>query len=299
MSEEKWTSKMKEEWILFKKDRERKIATITLNRPDKLNAMTLAMYDRVNQIVADLDADEDVEVIVLNGAGEAFCSGFDVEELGFIHGQGTGRRRERRPSPIARLVVDRNHFWGRRGPYATVLHSLKATIASVHKYCYGAGVEFALACDITIAAEGTLFTHPGWQYIGPTGDLGLWIQTIGVKKAKEIMLTGIPIAAAEALKVGLVNKVVSIDKLEAETMKMAEIITHRPLDGIVMGKTHFEAALEHLSTSAIDYIAHAMQTNIRYEPDEFNLFKERRNKGVKGAIRDRMGRYTAKEKLNV
>jgi len=301
MSEEKWTSKMKDEWVLFEKDKERKIATITLNRPETLNAMTLAMYDKLNQIVADLDTDEDVKVIVFNGTGEAFCSGFDVEELGFIHGQETPKHGERirRPSQRERLAMDRNHFWGRRGPYATVLHCLKATIASVHKYCYGAGLEFALACDITIAAEGTLFTHPGWQYIGPTCDLGLLIQTIGVKKTKEMTLTGIPIDAQEALRVGLVNKVVPIDKLEEETMKMAEVITHRPFDGIVMGKAHFEAALEHLSTSASDYIAHAMQTNLRYEPGEYNLFKERRDTGRTQAIRGRMKRFSEKERLSV
>jgi enoyl-CoA hydratase len=156
-----------------------------------------------------------------------------------------------------------------------------------------------LACDITVAAEGTLFTHPGWQYVGPTGDFGLWIQTVGVKKAEEMMLTGIPIDAQEALRVGLVNKVVPLDRLEEETMEMAEVISHRPFDGIVMGKAHFEAALEHLSTSASDYIAHAMQTNIRYEPDEYNLFRERRDRGRTAAIKDRMSRFTEKERLSV
>ena len=299
-SGQQFVSKMKDEWILFKKDRERRVATITLNRPETLNAMTQAMFDRIQQIVTDLDTDDDVKVIVLNGTGKAFSSGFDVAELGEIHGQGTPSPGEqmRRPSQRQRIVVDRN-WWGRRGAYATVLHSLKATIASVHGYCYGGGVEFALACDITIAAEGTLFTHPGWQYIGPTGDLGLWIQTIGVKKTKEMMLSGIPIDAQEALRVGLVNKVVPLDRLEAETMKMTEAISHRPLDGIVIGKAHFEAALEHLSTNAADYMAHSLQTGIRYEEDEYNLFRERRDKGITGAIRDRMSRYSEEERLGI
>ena len=114
-----------------------------------------------------------------------------------------------------------------------------------------------------------------------------------------MMLTGIPIDAQEALRVGLVNKVVPLDKLEEETMEMAEVITHCPFDGIVMGKAHFETALEHLSTSASDYIAHSMQTNIRYEPGEYNLFKERRDRGRTAAIRERMRRFTEKEELSV
>lgn len=291
-----WKSEMKEDWILFHKDVERKIATITLNRPEVLNAMTLAMYDRVNQIVADLDDDEEVKVLIFKGAGEAFCSGFDVGELGFIHGQSDGMRKERRPSQRARLAMDRNRFWGRRGPYATVLHCQKATIAQVHKYCYGGGVEFALACDIVIAAEGTLFTHPGWRYIGPTGDLALWIQTVGVKKAKEMMLTGTPIDAEEALRVGLVNKVVPLERLEEETNRMAVEIARLPFDGIALGKAHFEAALDALGVGSVGYMLHALQTNIRYEPDEFNLFRQRRDRGVKDAIKDREAHYQEKYK---
>ena len=139
-------------------------------------------------------------------------------------------------------------------------------MAQVHGYCYGAGLEIAAACDITIAPEDTLFTHPGYRYIGPTGWIAYFIELMGVKKTKEMMLTGIPLDAKEAWRVGLVNKVVPQDKLDEETQKMIDAILKMPFDGIVMGKFHFEAALDALGVGAgntIAYILHSLQTNIR------------------------------------
>lgn len=283
-----------ESMIVYEKDAAAKMVRITLNRPEKLNALKRQDWHELRDAVIQAEEDDDVKVVIFRGAGRAFCSGHDVGELGVMHGYGTGGPSERRPSQRARLLVDRNSFWGRRGVYQTIFNCMKATIAQVHGYCFGGGVEIAIACDITVAAEDTLFTHPGWRYIGPTGELALWIATIGVKKTKEMMLTGIPIDAQEALRVGLVNKVVPMEKLEEETNKIADTIACMPFDGIVMGKAHFEAALDALGVGpgyTVGYLMHSLQTNIRYEPDEFNLFRERRNKGVKAAIREREAHY--------
>jgi enoyl-CoA hydratase len=151
-----------------------------------------------------------------------------------------------------------------------------------------------LETDVTIAAEDALFTHPGWRYIGPTTDVWLLMQTIGIKRAKEMMLTGTPIDAHKALEYGLVNKVVPSDKLEEEGEKMAQSMALLPFDGIVMGKVQFEAALDAMGMGSgytAAYIMHAMQTGIRYEPGEFNLLKERKDKGVKGATAGRKRYY--------
>jgi len=275
--------KMQQETILYEKNTEDKIATITLNRPEKLNALTLAMWGRINQIVAEADTDEDVKVVVFKGVGRAFCSGHDVGELGVMHGNIPG---ERRPSQRQRLLVD-GSAWGRRGVCQTILNCKKSTLTLVQGYCYGGGLQIALETDVTIAAEDALFTHPGWRYIGPTTDVWLLIQTIGIKRAKEMMLTGTPIDAHKALEYGLVNKVVPLDKLEEEGEKMAKAMALLPFDGIVMGKVQIEAALDAMGMGSgytAAYIMHAMQTGIRYEAGEFNLLKERKDKGMKGAI---------------
>jgi len=283
---------IKDEDILYEKKPDKKIAVITLNRPEKLNALGIGHYQRINEIVHSANEDEDIKVLIFRGAGRSFCSGHDVAELGVMYGMDTTGK-ERRVSQRARLSKD---IWlmSSNGLFRTIFNCLKATIAEVHGYCYGGGLNISNACDITIAAENTLFTHPGWRYIGPTTDVWLVTQLVGLKKAKEMMLTGIPIDAQEAWRVGLVNKVVPIEKLEETVDKLAEAITRAPFDGIVMGKTQFYAVAEAMGAGSgmiANAIMHSLQTNIRYEPGEFNLFKERREKGIKGAIVTRKSHY--------
>ena len=152
----------------------------------------------------------------------------------------------------------------------------------------------AMACDMTIASEDALFTHPGFRYIGPTTDLGLMLSVMGLKKMKEMVLTGRAFNAQEALECGIVNKIVSRDKLEEEVMKYAEAATALPFDGIVLGKAFMQGVLESAGVGLGDYIGmlgHALQTGIHYEPGEYNLLKERRDKGIKGAITEREGKW--------
>lgn len=107
-------------------------------------------------------------------------------------------------------------------------------------------------------------------------------------------LSGIPVSAQEALQIGLVNKVVPLDKLDEEVSKLAYAMARLPLDGIVMGKINFEGVLNAMGKGSgytSGYILHSMQTAIRYESGEFNLFKERRDKGIKGAIVGRKTHY--------
>lgn len=280
--------------ILLEKNKEKKIASIILNRPEKLNAATVKMLDEINEIVQKLEEDEDVKVIIFKGYGRCFSSGLDLTDLGFAHGFGTGQPGERRPSQRQRLQTDGPHFLGRRAFTQTILCCKKATIAQVHGYCYGSGFQIAMECDVVVAAEDTLFTHPGFRYIGPTTDVWLFLLNAGLKKGKEMMLTGKPMTAREALDAGMINKVVPMEKLEEESWKMAEAMAQLPMDGIVLGKVQFEAALEAMglgSAYTAAYLLHTLQTNIRYEPGEFNLFRERRNKGIKGAIVSRESYY--------
>ena len=111
---------------------------------------------------------------------------------------------------------------------------------------------------------------------------------------KEMMLTGTPLTVQEAAECGLINRVVPEDKLEAEVNKLAETIAAQPFDAIVMGKAFFEAALEAMGVGtgySIGYMSHTLQTNIHYEPDEFNLFRMSGKKGIKGALQEREAHY--------
>ncbi|MDP6509932.1 MAG: enoyl-CoA hydratase/isomerase family protein [Dehalococcoidia bacterium] len=98
----------------------------------------------------------------------------------------------------------------------------------------------ALACDIAIASEDARFTHPGYCYISPPGSIVLFMHTMGVRKVKEMMLTGTPLNAQEALDCGLINRMVPLDKFEEEVDKVAQTIAQQPFDAIVIGKANFE-----------------------------------------------------------
>lgn len=283
---------MRESYIIYEKDPARKIATITFNRPEKLNAAASEDWEEVRDKVIEVERDEEIKVLILKGAGRCFGSGHDVRNLGPHHG--FGGPSDPRPSVRRRLNWDKHVFWGKRGLLQVLLTCDKATIAQVQGYCYGGHHQIALACDLVIASPDALFTHPGYRYIGPLGEIALYFLTMGVRKAKEMMLTGNPLTAEEALQCGLINRVIALDNLEAEVNQIADTIARQPFDAIVMGKAFFEAAMDVMGISAgytVGYITHTLQTNIHYEADEFNLFRTRGKKGLKAALVERESHY--------
>ena len=184
------------------------IATITLNRPDKLNAIDPAMVGELNAAMDAAEADDTVRVIVLRGEGRAFSAGFDlsVEDPSGENSEEFWRAELQRDFDVIM------RFW----------NSPKPTVAAVHGYCLGSAMEMAVACDITVAAEGCRFGAPEVKFGSGIVALVLpWL--IGPKAAKELLLTGddnVPAQRAESL--GLVSRVVPADQLDAEARRFAE-----------------------------------------------------------------------------
>ncbi|MFZ0889231.1 MAG: enoyl-CoA hydratase [Candidatus Binataceae bacterium] len=187
------------------------IATITLNRPAKLNAYTPTMGAELIELFRQADADPAVRVIVLTGAGRAFCSGADIS--GFAQNirdreqGGAGRRR--------REAMD---------SYPVVMRSLsKPSIAAINGFALGVGCTMTLLCDVRIAAEeaklGVIFPRVG--LITELGSTYLLARLIGVSRAAEMMLTGRQFTAAECLAMGLVSHVTPADKLIAKARELA------------------------------------------------------------------------------
>jgi enoyl-CoA hydratase len=289
--DEKFAQRSKPPYCIYDVDTEKGIARITFNKPEKLNAATPGDVREIREKTIEAEEDAKVKVVIYKGAGQCFSSGIDLEWLSHAF----NIKGERRLSQRYRYLRS-GPFLDRRGLYQTVLYCLKATIAQVHGYCYGSGFQIACACDIVVASEDAIFTNPAYKYIGASPeDMVLLFLTMGVKKTKEMMLTGRALDAQEALKCGLINKVVPRDKLEEEVNKIAETIARQPYDAIVMGKANFEAALDIAGVGACETAGHAQeawQSNIQYRPGEFNLIKSLAEKGVKGAIREREDFYS-------
>jgi enoyl-CoA hydratase len=181
------------------------IAHITLNRPDKLNAINAEMVRELHRALDESEAGGEVRVITLRGAGRAFCSGFDLGEL---QSDADVVAMRRALEADFEIIL---RFW----------NSPKPTIAAVHGYALGGGCELAMACDMTLAAEGACFGEPEPKFgSGIVALLLPWIT--GPKQAKEMLLFGNDrISAEHAYQMGLVNRVVPPEELAAETIAAA------------------------------------------------------------------------------
>jgi enoyl-CoA hydratase len=266
-------------------------AYVTFNRPDKRNALTYAAFDRLMELLRDAEDDDDVRVVVIRAAGEHFCAGHDLKEIGTEYGfdpSGKGRR----PSQRVRLDFDRRHI----NQFRDLLYCSKPTLALVRGYCVGAGLHIVEACDLAIASDAAKIGHPE-QKTGLAGAAymtALNILAAGPKKARELLLIAEMLKPEEAVQMGLVNKVVPDADLDAAGEDWADRIAKLPRDAIAIGKAAVNLAMDSLgmtSQFAHGYVVHALSTNIRYEADEYNFMKKRRDEGVRSASHAREERY--------
>ncbi len=272
-------------------------AYITINRPEKKNAMSNAMLDQLMDGYDRAEADDDVRVIVLTGAGDDFSTGHDLSEVGKEYGEPhlDANGKPRRPSQRARLQHDTMYI----GRFRRVFECLKPTLSLVKGYCLGAGLYLAEASDLVIAADTLRIGHPE-QKLGLSGAayFAAWeMLTLGPRKARELLLLAEVWDAKLALELGFVNKVVPRSELETAAEEWAERIVRLPRDGIVMGKAATLLAMNSLGIGqqfAYGPVLHTLATNIRYEPEEFNFQKSRRDKGVTEMNHDQKTFYTNK-----
>jgi len=190
------------------------VATLTLNRPERMNAITPAMLDALSQALVEADQDRDVRVIVLTGAGRGFCAGLDLKDL--MAGKNIGSDPNAMPT----------RFDLRNAP-PIVLHQVdKPTICALNGGAAGYGLDLALGCDIRIASDAAKLAG-GFAKRGVLPESGgTWLlpRLVGWAKACEIAFTGRTYTAQEALALGLVNQVVAHDLFEKEVRALAEEI---------------------------------------------------------------------------
>jgi enoyl-CoA hydratase len=205
------------------------IARITLNRPDKLNALNAQAVLELDRRVGEAAADDAVKVVLIAGNGRAFSAGYDINDE--IE-DGTSTPLEWQP--VLRRDVDVTmRIWS----------CPKPTIAVVHGYCLAGGCEIAMACDLIVAADNARFGEPEIQYgSGPVTLLMPFI--LGQKKTNELLFTGDKIDAQAALAAGLVNKVVPLDELADAAEELALRIAPTPLPVLRLTKQALNRAYE-------------------------------------------------------
>jgi enoyl-CoA hydratase len=259
------------------------ICWITLNRPDKLNAMNDAMLEELDAAFATAEPDLEVKVVVIKGAGQAFSVGQDLSGIGTLETLPSESGKD--VSTKSRLEAERRR--NRRWEY--IFNLAKPTIAQVQGYCLGYGCHLAMVCDMTVAAEDALFGDASMR-MGLLPDMPLWTWLIGLKKTKELLYSGRYMDAKEAEQFGLINKVVSKDKLEEEVTRLAKGISILPGDGLAVSKDAINSAMEARGLGAAWRFTNNMQLIMQQraiDHAEFNFFEVRDKKGLETAISER------------
>jgi enoyl-CoA hydratase/carnithine racemase len=244
------------------------VATITLNRPDRLNALTFEVYQELTDTFRALDTEPGVRAIVITGSGRGFCSGGDVEDI-------IGRLFERDQQGLlefTRLTC---------ALIAAIRRCRRPIVAALNGTVAGAGAVIASACDVRIAAESAkiafLFTKVGLS----GADMGIaWLlpRLIGFGRASELLMTGDFIDAAEAQRIGLYNKIVPPDRVLAEATAFAEKLSKGPGFGLEMTKVllNREASLDFWSSLDLEAEAQAacmMHPDFR---EAYHAFRDKR-----------------------
>lgn len=273
---------MGDETILYSTQGE--IAVITLNRPDRLNTIVPPMPDEFEDAVNTAVRDNSVKVVVLRGAGRAFCAGYDFGG-GFEHWD-------------QYITTDGRWDPGKDFAFATapqvaptqkfmsMWKAPKPVIAQVHGWCVGGGSDTALCADIVIASEdariGTPYSRMWGAYLS-----GMWLYRLGLTLAKEYALTGKPLSGREAADIGLINHSVPFDRLEATVGEQARQLASIPSSQLAAMKLIVNHAYENMGLSSTQTLGPILDGLMRNTPDALGFIEKAEKEGVPAAVKDR------------
>jgi enoyl-CoA hydratase len=258
-----------------------RVATITLDRPDRLNAIDEAMPREIRRAVEDAEDDDAVHVIVVTGAGRAFCAGYDLQE--YAETPGTNRGVQEMPwDPTLDL-----RWMGRNtGDFMSLWHSRKPTIAKVRGFAVAGGSDIALACDLVVMAEDARIGYPPARVWGcPT--TALWVYRIGAERAKRMLLTGDLIDGREAAAMGLVLEAVPEERLDARVAELAQRMASVPRNQLLMQKLMVNQAYENMGMRTTELIATLFDGIARHTPEGMWFKRLAEEEGFAEAVRRR------------
>jgi len=255
------------------------VATLTLDRPQRLNAINKQMLLELQHALDTVEGDPELRALVVNGAGGNFSSGFDLSE-----------QMEARPTGVEiwREILERDF-----GTITRFWHFSKPTIAAVSGYCLAGGCELALCCDITLASEDAIFGEPELKFgAGIVVMILPWL--VGPKHAKEIILRGMDrIPAQEALRIGLINRIVSVGELDSAALALARDIA--VIDPHLVQQTKRAINRTFQIMGLVDALEAALDIDLAIEgagsADKIEFMQIARKDGLRAAIAWRDARF--------
>lgn len=265
------------EMILYKK--EGAIATITFNRPEKYNTIRFEMLNEMDHALKDANQDNNIKVIILEGAGDSFCAGFDFSD-GLEHFDGI---QEQGYDPGMDVNLVANHYLSYIPQFMGLWRGLKPVIAKVHGYCVGGGSEMALCADLVIASEDARIGTP-YSRVWGCHLTGMWVYRLGLAKAKYYALTGEWVSGKEAEKIELINFSYPLEELDQRVQELAEKLTNIPLTQLISMKLIVNQTYDNMGLQSTQTLGPILDGIMRNTPEGRDFVRVSKEQGVKAAV---------------
>jgi enoyl-CoA hydratase len=263
------------------------IAVITLNRPEKMNAMSASLLDELENRFDRAKRDAGVNVALLQGAGRAFCAGYDLAPDDWILSQ-YGADFE---GPVD-AVVDREDVTEILERWLRLWKFPKPIVAKVQGVCLAGAGELLGVADLVVAADDAKFGHPAGRDLGIPVTLSFWPMLIGMRKTKELLFTSKLIDGVEAERLGLVNQAVPAEELDDAVWAMARDVARTAPTGLKMSKLATNRWFENMGLLASCYSTADLDTFFHQSPSYVEFFRAVREGGMHEALRQRTEKYS-------
>lgn len=264
------------------------VATISLNRPERLNTIVPPLPDEVEAAVARAVADPAVKVIILEGKGRAFCAGYDFS--GGFHHWDKLITTDGAWDPGKDFVMATAPSLSPTQKLFSIWRSPKPVIAQVHGWCVGGGSDFALGADLVIASEdariGTPYARMWGCYLS-----GMWLYRLGLTRAKEYALTGKPLSGKQAAEIGLINRAVPFAELKATVRKAAAELATIPASQLAAMKLIVNQAYENMGLAGTQTLGTILDGLMRNTPDALRFIEVAERDGVGAVVERRDGPF--------
>jgi enoyl-CoA hydratase len=281
-------------------DRDGRVARITLNRPERGNAITLEMPRELTECVERANLDPEVHVIALAGNGSGICGGYDLASAEGMEGIGSGEGDPPSDSPLDLMTIAKNHDPGTtwdpvvdfqmmsrnvRG-FMSLFHSEKPVLCKVHGYCVAGGTDMALCSDLLVIEDEAKIGYPPARVWGvPT--TAIWAYRIGPARAKRLLFTGDSLSGREAVEWGLASECAPATELDAAFEALLERVARVPVNQLVMHKVLVNQALYAQGLHATQVLGTFFDGIARHTPEGYEFTRKAAAEGFRDAVRER------------
>ncbi len=264
-----------------------RIATVTLNRPDRGNALSRELRNDLDRVLDDLDSDDDTRVLVVKSNGKNFCTGYDLAQWGYLWDDQIASRPEDERPHRRHPIWSRREFHESRERWMRLWRIRQATVGVVRGSCVAGGLDLLGVLDVAFAAEDAMFGQPEARSMGELHTFAMWPVHLGMRRTKEWLLTGDNMTGVEAERYGLVNRAVPADEVEAVAYAYAERVANVSLEMIWAHKEATNRWWDAMGISAAMAAANDLDAMAIAGPTMSDFARIQRSDGIRAAVMDR------------